>query len=384
MRKVFLAALVLFMAGNVWAQKNFHIINFCNTLDPDIGCEDDYYRTQQEASLIASYLGYEARFYLGEGENCSKEKLMETLQLLKCEKDDIIFFYYSGHGTRSTQDQSEFPQMCLKYQLYDEDKFVAVHTVVEELKKKNARFTLVMTDCCNSTNSSVSVKSLMSKDGGSIVDDETVARNYRKLFVDNPGIVVVTSSRKGQPSLGGSGMGGLFSKVFFEDGLYSVGKGTLTPTWEALLKDVSGTVTALAAQTKDKTKQEPIYTIDMNNSSNSAGTTVTIASNNHPTPVIAVNSDFAKDLATLLDASRTEEWRVNQAHVLAYRYFTSDAKVATVGRNGSTVIEYESARDFLQRIALSKLISKMNVIKEMTDSTGKRNYIKVQEIRKPK
>ena len=89
-------------------------------------------------------------------------------------------------------------------------------------------------------------------------------------------------------------------------------------------------------------------------------------------------------MAMLLDVSHSEDWRLNQANNLANKYFTSDAKVATVGRNGSTIIEYESARDFLRRIAVSKLISKMNVIKEMTDSSGKRTYIKVQEIRKAK
>ena len=370
----------MFIAGNVWAQNppSFHIINFCNTLDPEIGCEEDLDRTNREAGIIAAYLGYEPRFYTGEGEDCSNEILMSTLNSLKCEKDDIIFFYYSGHGTRSAEDKSEFPQMCLKYHIYDQDKFVAVHTVVDKLKEKKARFTLVMTDCCNSLNSSVSMKTLMSKDGGAMVENEAIARNMRKLFVDKPGMVVVTSSRKGQPSLGGTG-GGLFSSVFFGEGLYSVADGSLSANWETLLQEVSKRVTDLAAHARKPVKQEPLYTINFNDSSSPQPSIP-----HNSTPVIAVDSDFAKELATLLDDSRSEDWRLNQAKNIAYKYFTSDAKVATAGRNGSTIIEYESARDFLQRIALSKLISKLNVIKELTDSTGKRNYIKVQEIRKSK
>ena len=214
MKKVLLLAFVtiLFMIGNASAQ-TVHVINFCNTLDPNIGCEVDYSRTKQEAGLIAAYLNYGIRFYNGEGNNCSKENLMNTLNSLKCNKNDIVLFYYSGHGTRSKQDNSEFPQMCLKYNsAYDEDKFVPVHTVIEKLQAKGARFTLVMTDCCNNPVSGVSPKSLMSKDGGSMVDSDVVARNYRKLFLESQGMVVLTGCKKGQCSLGGKNWGARFNR----------------------------------------------------------------------------------------------------------------------------------------------------------------------------
>lgn len=381
-KSLFLAlAAILLVAGNVSAQ-TLHVISFCNTLDPKIGCAEDSERTIRESSLIGAFLGYDVSFYLGEGEECSNENLMNALNSLRCGKDDVVLFYYSGHGTRSPQDKSEFPQMCLKYQGYDQDKFVAVHTVVEKLQKTGARFTLVVTDCCNSTASGVSVKSLVSKDGGAVSDEEMIARNYRKLFLENPGMVVVTSSKKGQTSAGGKGLGGLFSSQFFESSLYAAVTGAIPATWNDVLRDTYNGVKTISSQSDKIPVQEPYYEINMNNTS--SGSSVPTPSNNHATPVVAVDSDFASDLATLLDASRSEDWRINQANNLASKYFAADAKVATVGRNGSTIIEYESARDFLRRVAVSKLIVKMNVIKEMTDSAGKRTYIKVQEIRKTK
>lgn len=55
-----------------------------------------------------------------------------------------------------------------------------------------------------------------------------------------------------------------------------------------------------------------------------------------------------------------------------------------MNKNEVAIIEHESARLFLRRIAGSGQISKINVINEKTDSTGKHSYINVQEIRKPK
>lgn len=381
MKKVLFMAIVAMaiMAGNATAQ-TFHVINFCNTLDPEIGCEVDFDRIQQETGVIAALIGYNPSFYCANGEDCSKENLMTILNSLSCGKDDIVFFYYSGHGTRSPQDKSEFPQMCLKYSGYQEEKFVPVHTVVETLQAKGARFTLVITDCCNNPVSGISAKTLMSKDGGAMTDNEAIARNYRKLFVESQGMVIVTSSKKGQTSLGGKRNGGLFTDQFFGNSLYAAANGQIPATWNDVLQNTYSLVKNLAAQVNNHL-QEPYFEINTNNAP--SGSPV-VTPNTNVTPVIAVDASFANELATLLDASHSEDWRINQANYLANKYFTSDAKVATVGRNGTTIIEYESARDFLRRIAVSKLISKMNVIKETTDSSGKRNYIKVQEIRKSK
>lgn len=372
MKKVLLQAFVVFffIIGNVSAQ-TLHVINFCNTLDPNIGCEVDFPRTKQEAGLIAAYLNYGIKYYEGVGQNCSNENLMNTLNSLRCNKDDIILFYYSGHGARSPQDQSEFPQMCLKYSGYDQNKFVAVHTVIEKLQSKGARFTLVMTDCCNSTVPGISAKSLMSKNGGTIVYDEAVARRYRKLFLEKKGIVAVTSSKKGQTSQGNKVNGGLFSYAFFEIGLYAACTGVIPATWEDILGMVTNTLQG---------RHEPYYEIKLKQISTTPSSTPAPV----PTPVIAAEPTFANELGTLLDGSQSEEWLNNQVNYLANKYFTSDSKVVTVGRNGTTILEHESARLFLHRIACSGKISKINVVNEKTNSSGKHTYIKVQEIRKSK
>lgn len=378
MKKILLQAFVVFffIIGNASAQ-TLHVINFCNTLDPAIGCDVDYATIRQEAGLIAAYLNYGIRFYEGVGQSCSKENLMSVLNSLKCNKNDIVLFYYSGHGTRSPQDTSEFPQMCLKY-TFEEDKFVPVHTVIEKLQAKGARFTLVMADCCNKSSQGVSPKTLMSRDGGSLVDNNAVARNYRKLFLESQGMVAVTGCKKGQYSLGGKGYGGLFTNQFFGNSLYSAAKGEIPATWNSVLQNTYVMVKNLATQVNKV--QEPYYEIKLKPNSPAPSPTPTAP----PTPVIAAEPDFANELGTLLEGSHSEEWLNNQVNYLVNKYFTSESKVITVGRNGTTILEHESARLFLRRIAGSGKISKINVVNEKTDSSGKHSYIKVQEIRKSK
>lgn len=55
-----------------------------------------------------------------------------------------------------------------------------------------------------------------------------------------------------------------------------------------------------------------------------------------------------------------------------------------MNKNEVAILEHESARLFLRRIAGFGQISMINVINEEKDSAGKHNYINVQEIRKPK
>lgn len=365
-KHIVIFAVLAVLAGGVASAQTLHLVNFCNTLLPeDFGIERDYDRLVSEASLVASLIGYDIDYYIGEGENCSKERLMGALDDLKCGKDDIIIFYYSGHGGRARNDQSEFPQMCLKYSPVDQDKFVAVHTVVEKLQAKNARFTLVLTDCCNSSSSGISVKSLLDDMTGAVELTEAEVARYKKLFLESKGIVVATSSKKGQTS-GGGRKGGVFTCALWEYAIPQAINGTIPATWNDVLALTS---TAIGS------RQQPYWEIRLQPVVAAAPAPVA-----QPT-VTSVDNAFAADLSALLDKTRSVDWRMEQADWLAKRYFSDNAKVATVGRNGTTVIDYESARDFLRRIASSSFVKQVNIIKESTDRQGKRNYIKVQEIR---
>lgn len=73
---------------------------------------------------------------------------MGVLDRLQTSSGDVVMFYYSGHGTRSVQDESDYPQMCLGSH-YD-NEFVPLEYVLRRLEDMPARLKIVFGDCCNS------------------------------------------------------------------------------------------------------------------------------------------------------------------------------------------------------------------------------------------
>lgn len=376
-RRIILFCASMMMCGLLSSQ-TMHVINYGNTIDPKIGTsvKVDYERLNAEASFAASAINYRTAIYDGTGENCSRERLLSVLSSLSCAPDDIILFYYSGHGMRSDKDKNPFPQMCLKYEAYEQDKWIPVHQVVDALSNKGARLVIVLTDCCNSIASWVSAKAPIETATKAAVDDSKVSAIYRKLFLENKGVIVATSSSIDQTSGCNNDLGGFFSWALFDCALYSAGLGNVQPvTWNNIF-EATGKVLKSGGAT-----QVPYYEVKLNTPS---ATPQPQPQPQQPatTTVVSTDNQFSQDFSSLFANGLTKESRLKIADAIADKYFTVDAKVATVGRNRTTVIDYEDVRDFLHRIALSTFIKQINVIQENKVADGRRNYIKIQEIRK--
>ena len=382
MKRVTLFLLTIAIATSIKGQ-TIHAISFANTIDTKVGvsCAVDHNRFCREVFQIANNIGYDVTVYPYLGENCTKENLDGVLSSLRCSKEDIVIFYYTGHGTRSKDDTSQFPQMCLKY-TYQEDKFVPVHRVVEKLRKDGARLNLVLTDCCNSVVAGVSTKGLLEAETKAPVHNAAVAANYRKLFVDARGMVVATSSRKGQTSGCNQQIGGFFSFLFFEYALYGATNN------KGIVKDVTwrNVLDCTYEVMKSNVQHTPYYVIQLAGQTaptSPTTTTTSTISQTQPSPVLAENQELAKDIAILLNPTHTMDYRLQHASTLATKWFTPDAKVATMARNGQTILDYEDISDYLRRLAVSSHIKQVNIIGETVQEGGtKINYIAVQEIRK--
>ena len=374
--KRFLLVVGLVLATTLsWGQK-IHVIGFANTLDEKIGsaCETDMVTLATEIGEIASYLEYELEWYTFEGEQCSKENLENTIGSLSCGPQDIIVFYYTGHGARSLQDDSPFPQMCLKYSSYQQDKFVPVHRVVELLEKKPARFTLVLTDCCNSAVSVVTPKSNAIQSKGISVYNPALAPKYRKLFVDQSGMLVATSSKSGQASGCSSMYGGFFTFGFFESLAQAV-SGGIADSWSSILSNTD----LLINQMCSIGLQNPYYVLPT--SSNGSSGTPSISTTPSTGLVASTDDEMGEVLKPILRSSLSTDIRMIKAKEAGQKYFAYGAKVATVGRNGSTIVDMEESADFLRRLALSNSIHQICVQSVKRDAAGKVVYMTVREIR---
>lgn len=378
LRMLFLSSALAVSALTANAQKFYEFV-FCNTLDSKIGetCALDEERIVSEIGGIAESIGYEPVERMFHGEDCSKETLLNELTNLQCSSRDVVLFYYSGHGVHSNAGlDDKFPQMCLKYAPKDQEKFVPVRKVEELISAKKPRLAIILSDCCNNIDESgwITSKGLTEARGVHIMTRDAV-NNYRKLFAESEGIVVATGCKLGQTSLCTmqNRIGGFFTFEFCQQ-IDKMCKGTGTVTWSNLLSNVKAEV---AKQTQNE--QEPYYVSNIKQeggSGNGGGGNVTPT----PPPPAANFSTFQEALESLL---RTNDMTVrrNMLPRIKQRCFSGkNATIVTLGRNLTTVVDYEELDAYLNRLATNKKIIRISVLKDETDSMGKR-FITVTETR---
>ncbi len=348
-------------------------IGFCNTLDDRIGktCKIDMDNFVEELGILGSYIDYDVEYHKFVGEECSKPNLERILSSINCSNKDIIYFYYSGHGTHADGQKDRFPQMCLKYNVYQQSNFVALRTVHEKLQSKPARLKVLMADCCNNIVPGITPRAL-SKEGGNTEITDAAAGYYKKLFLTKTGSVILTSSKLGQTSGCDEISGGTFSSSFW-DVLAEIGRGKIPPTWEKLT-EYAKEVTLY----RSSNKQEPDF--DLGNLVNSTTTPPT------PTPIVNVVTPdqpaLADAIKPLLDTSKSRDYRLSLVNGIVAQYFSPNAMVTTVGRNLTTNIDYENITKFLKRLCVTERIKQINIISATQGADGKTSYMKVHEIRK--
>ena len=356
-----------------------HIVGFGATNDTSIGkgCAVDLDRYFFEMQAIAGAIGYGEAFYSAIGDQCSKEHLQQVLGALECGKDDIVVFYYTGHGTREFGDTSEFPQMCMNAS--DKGGYVPVRDVINKVKASKARLKIVLTDCCNMPRSH---QSGQMHDFGNLdqyfTTSDLALKNYRKLFVEEKGVVAVTSCKAGEVSTfiyerdeKGRRVdyrGSVFSLAFYA-ALTDISLSNQGVTWGNLLKHVNDKMKYIVVPS-----QTAVWEISLESS----------VSNEvlPPTLVMAEDKKMAKDIAMLLDRKKPLDQRLGKVDVVMKRWFTADAKVASMARDGRMVLDYyEDVRKFLRHITISDGVARLIVLRGHKAATGKWDYIELQEVR---
>lgn len=350
--------------------QTFHLILFCNTTDEKIGesCVKDHNLVYQEASTIADYLGYEVKYYDYNGHNCSRENLMGLLSDLNCAPKDIVMFYYSGHGVHSASDPGSFPQMCLKYSGYQQDKFVPVRIVKEALDKKNAQLSIILTDCCNNIADWVSAKGYFDGMGKASKIREVNAIHYRQLFSQQKGSIIITGSKKGQYSLCNKN-GGYFTLSFFAV-MDQVGLGKVKPDWNQVAKCIAVSTLNITGN-----RQEPFGSINVSKVNGDSPN-----GNGNSGSSFETTSRVQNLFKSLLDKRTSLTDRFSIADNAKDVLFARNAKIRVVGRDQKTTIAVDDVDTYLSKISLDKKIISVSVLKENTDATDKYSYLVVHEV----
>ena len=388
MKPFFISLFVMFCLPLLTGAQTIHGIIFAATDDPKIGegMKRDHDRALEEINDIGAYIGYKTVIYDFPGSKCKKQNLMNVLNSMNTGKDDIVVFYYSGHGAHSKHNLNEkWPQMCLSEK--DHNNWVPVRVVDEQLSKKPHRIRLILSDCCNVIDETgiLTAKSIFDNMNTVTVVRGDVSANYKRLFLDKKGKIMATGSILGTPSFGPNSIGGFFSLSFWES-LYNECSQGNAPSWSSVKKNTEKRTQKWASdfgqQNGDPTlKQTPYIEVNISDLGSSSNVS-TISTPQPPVNVTPVTSStsFSESVTSLLGTNNTDA-RLNLAKQILKQKFSGGGYVLTLGRDLKTEIDFEKIDVFLKRLVSSQSIIKINVIEESKTNDGK-PYITVTEVRK--
>ena len=190
-----------------------HLMLVTHSNDPDVGGafsinNDGLRNTFQN---IAALTGMQLKVVEVSGDDFEKKSVEDMIGNYKVGPDDVLIFYYSGHGFRMPEQTSKYPYLLLRSNFLQEPK---EHTLLLEdinktLERKNARLTIVVGECCNIDTRQSDVKekhTLVMRPSESFSLD--VAK-VKKLF-SSSGKIFVASCSPGERSAYRTEGGGIF------------------------------------------------------------------------------------------------------------------------------------------------------------------------------
>lgn len=226
--KMLLLIALLFVGFEGIAQKIHMIIVNQTNKAQNIGSNTDKANMEKFATTLETYAGVDVNVTNIRGADATKSKITSTLQSLSIGSNDVVWYYYTGHGlnydTWPESDEGEVPLMW-------------VH---QQLMATSARLTIAAYDACNwqeaiaSPPSGYSAKSFMLK----------------FLFLESKGDIIIASTSSEMFSYGKTGVGGIFTNSLL-DALMD------NSSWKKVLESATQR-TKQVAQQSGKT-QEPKY-----------------------------------------------------------------------------------------------------------------------------
>lgn len=226
------ALALTFALPQVASARNLYSIIVADTNDGTIGTsvEADFNHVRKKMQEVANYIGLDLKEISIKGNSNKPSLLLESLRNAPITNDDIVVFYYSGHGYR-TNNKGSSPWPNLYFSTPDQG--VKYETIITSLNNKHPRFLLTMVDVCNSFIPDNGAPPLVTRDNFSAAQSSRIKTNYQHLFLESVGSINITSSSAGEKAYGYND-GGLYTNAFLNT-LTSMVNSKSTVQWNAIL-----------------------------------------------------------------------------------------------------------------------------------------------------
>ena len=265
--------------ANAKGETNLFLIIVANIEDEHIGigCSKDIDTIRSMFHQMGDEMEFKIIEMVIQGESYSKQNVIDVVDALAPGDDDIVVFYYTGHGFRFENDEGiRFPEVFLLAHLPNatssiiNENSLLLTQIFENIANKGARLNLVIADCCNT---GIEFKRRFK---GGLPELRTTPRTKlvinhetcKGIFCDPRASILVASADENQFSISDPEIGSIFTFSLTENLKEmmnnSPDEGAGLP-WEKLLKQTKS-ITFDLSKTYDigggtPGKQQPIFKI---------------------------------------------------------------------------------------------------------------------------
>jgi len=388
-----MAVLSLTLAAGLQA-KTIHWLTFIDTTDESVGSWDAntrqilYARWINIVNASLAEEGYNVNPIDIYGNATSPQKCKEVVNDLRCGSEDIIVFYYIGHGTENTG-ASKYPLMLLASS--NPNLFVPLSWVHNTLKSKGARLTISIGMCCNARQGVYgrNAPAYSVNYGNTYVDDD-MSESIKKMFLEYKGDIIATSSSPNESSwtyydeaLGKTDFFTYYLIDQFTNDLPNRSK----PSWENMFAEIKtnvsdGVESCEGIQSRyPGSTQTPIWDCNVIAASRPGKDKIV-------KPRIDENSNEITETKNVLDkvfaflssSNADERERIELAQKLEMA-FPSNLIVKTVSQDGNVVVQKEPISVFLGRISTSRILMGVSVA-DLSMDNGRVTALRVREVYK--
>lgn len=337
--------------------QTLHTIVFCNTIDRSIGqsMRIEFLNMKNQVKTWAGLIDYDEDHHELDGVNCTRANLKAVIDEMDVEADDVILTFYGGHGSHAENDPDPWPQYLMNSGFENQGNWVPMASLQKWIEAKNARLSVIISNCCNVVQSATTKKPLWAMGGNYTSLDGLNNQNFKKLFAAK-GTVMATSSKVPEPSWCGIPDGGLYTCDFIQ-AMKLVGTGAVAPDWNSVLNKAYELCAARDIVDSDGQhhKQHPYQRFYSRGGS--------VPPPTPPTSRPRVDSDpLGQALLDIVDKDKGQSDRLSMIPRIVSKYFGNYKKVMTVGTDMETAVDYEDPTDFLRRICLSPFIKRVNIV----------------------
>ncbi len=222
-----------------------HFIMAANTDIDDIGesCKLDRDKLKKEIEKIADSLNILFKPYIIDAKGFSRRNMLEELDRLKPGSNDIVFFSYSGHGTRWADQKDALPNM----NLYVKEPFdrnwktnaefqesmkaivnncMSMKELIDTITKKQGRLKIILGDLCNDIfgDQTPTIRPMTKEDYETESGSRSLKGLYErpnlsklnKLFMEAKGNVISVATLPHETAGSSKKLGGFFTISFIQ------------------------------------------------------------------------------------------------------------------------------------------------------------------------